>query len=280
MKNVLGIIASPRRMGNSELLVKVISQNIPERHGLHLLRLSDFNIKPCRACYLCLFKKERCILKDDLYTIVDAFVQADGIILAVPTYFLGPNAILKRLLDRGLAFYAFIEQLWDKPSVGIGIAGIQGKEGYTHLGIESFLHLTMMKIKRTDILYGALPGELVTSHDNIEKARLLGTALFGGPVHPDTPACPLCGSKTFRFLQDNTIRCMLCSNTGTLEAKDNVRFNIQRDNHPLFLTKEDALRHREWLRNEVKRFADSREELKTRTLPYRNIGEWIKPVRE
>ena len=59
MKNVLGIIASPRRMGNSEILVKEISSNIPEPHRLNLLRLSDFNIKPCRACYLCLFKKER-----------------------------------------------------------------------------------------------------------------------------------------------------------------------------------------------------------------------------
>ena len=277
MKNVLGIIASPRRLGNSEILVKEISRNVPEPHRLNLLRLSDFNIKPCRACYLCLFKKERCVQRDDLYTVIDALVEADGLILAAPTYFLGPNASLKRLLDRGLAFYAFIEQLWDKPAVGAGIAGIDGKGGYTHLGLQSFLRLTMTQVKHTAMFHGALPGELLTSDENMEKARLLGTALFGRQQQEEKPTCPLCGGDTFRFLPDGKVRCMLCSNTGTMEFEDKPVFNIQKDDHPLFLTKEDALRHREWLRDEVKRYVNSREDLKNGAALYRDIGEWIKP---
>ena len=73
---------------------------------------------------------------------------------------------------------------------------------------------------------------------------------------------------------------MLCSNTGTMRFDGKPAFHIQKDDHPLFLTREDALRHREWLRDEVKRYADSREELRNRTLLYRGIGEWIKPERE
>ena len=59
MKTVLGIVASPRRLGNCEIMAKEISRQIPQPHELKLLRLSDFHIKPCRGCYLCLFKKQR-----------------------------------------------------------------------------------------------------------------------------------------------------------------------------------------------------------------------------
>jgi len=45
MKKVLGIIASPRRLGNCEIMVKEISGHIPEPHELNLLRLSDFDSK-------------------------------------------------------------------------------------------------------------------------------------------------------------------------------------------------------------------------------------------
>ncbi len=130
MKNILGIIGSPRKLGNSEIMIKEISRNISEPHELKLLRLTDFNIGSCRGCYSCLFKEERCVIKDDLYTIDDAMCAADAIILAAPTYFLSANASLKRFVDRSFALYASIDRLFGTPSVGICIAGIPGKEGH------------------------------------------------------------------------------------------------------------------------------------------------------
>ncbi len=127
MKTVLGIIGSPRRLGNSEIMVKEISRQIPEPHRLRLLRLADFTIGPCRGCYACLFKEEQCIQKDDLAALQEAILAADALILAAPTYFLGINGALKQVVDRGLAFYTHIERLWGKPSVGVCIAGIHGK---------------------------------------------------------------------------------------------------------------------------------------------------------
>ena len=93
MIKILGIIGSPRKLGNSEIMIKEISRNISEPHELVLLRLTDFNIGSCRGCYNCLFKEERCVLDDDLYTVVDAMCAADAIILAAPTYFLGVNTM-------------------------------------------------------------------------------------------------------------------------------------------------------------------------------------------
>jgi multimeric flavodoxin WrbA len=49
MKKVLGIIGSPRKMGNSEIMIKEISRNIADPHELTLLRLADFNIGACCA---------------------------------------------------------------------------------------------------------------------------------------------------------------------------------------------------------------------------------------
>ena len=137
--NILGIICSPRSPGNCELIVKEISRRIPVPHELKLTRLPKLNIQPCQGCYRCLFKEQRCWIKDDLNPVLDDMSWADALIVAVPTYFLGPNACLKLLLDRGLSFYGRAESLWGKPAVGIGIAGIDGKEGYTLLGIQNFL---------------------------------------------------------------------------------------------------------------------------------------------
>jgi hypothetical protein len=66
----------------------------------------------------------------------EGIVDADALILAAPTYFLGANAVPKLIVDRGLAFYAHIERLWEKPSVGVCIAGIPGKEGHGLLPVE------------------------------------------------------------------------------------------------------------------------------------------------
>ncbi len=127
MKTFLTLIASPRKNGNCELAVKELDKHISEQHQLTFLRLSDFKIKPCKACFKCLFGKMNCSIKDDLLVIIKAMIDEDAIVLSVPTYFLGANSELKTLLDRGLAFYKFAEHIWGKPAVGIGITGLEEK---------------------------------------------------------------------------------------------------------------------------------------------------------
>lgn len=278
MKKILGIMASPRKMGNSEIMIKEIGNHISVPHELQLLRLSDFDIRPCRACYQCLFKKEQCVIKDDLNRVLEAVVSADGLIVAAPTYFLGANALLKLFLDRGLSFYAYIQKMWGKPSVGVGIAGIEGKEGCTLLNVQSFLKLLMTDVKMTGIIYGALPGEIFLNESNKEIAAAMGKALFGDPLETKASSCPLCGGDTFRFLGGSRVRCMLCSNSGTIETgEDGPVFKIEKEKHELFLSKAEALEHGEWLRQMKGRFLDQRKALKEVSLPYRKGWDWIKP---
>ena len=88
MKKILGIIGSPRKLGNCEIMVKEISRQITTPHQLSLIRLIDFEILPCKGCYACLFKEKKCVQDDDLNTILDSIVKADALIVSTPTYFL------------------------------------------------------------------------------------------------------------------------------------------------------------------------------------------------
>lgn len=278
MKKVLGIVGSPRKLGNCEIIIKEISRHITIPHELTLLRLSDFNILPCRGCYACLFKEEKCIQNDDFQLVLNAILETDALIVAAPTYFLGANAGLKVLLDRGLALSGHIEKLWGKPAVGIGVAGIHGKEGYTLLAIESFLKLLLAENKHSAICYGALPGEVFLDQRNIETAGSLAEALFSPPSGRSLLGCPLCGGDTFRFLGKDRVHCMLCSNPGTIDMQTGSPvFNIHKSEHELFLSKEEALRHREWLQQMKARYLEQKTKLKEITQAYRESGAWIRP---
>jgi hypothetical protein len=219
MKQILGIICSPRKLGNNEIAVKEISRRIREPHTLKLLRISDFNLRLCKGCYLCLFKGH-CVLKDDLPVIIDAFCRADAFIVSAPAYCLGANASLKVLADRALAFSGRVKEIWSKPAVGLSIAGLEGKEGFTKLNVDSFMRLFLMRVKASEILYAALPGEISIRDENSIILDRLANALAGDPVDPSEPRCPLCNGDTFRFLGDNRVRCMLCSNEGTVVTAD------------------------------------------------------------
>jgi multimeric flavodoxin WrbA len=278
MKKVLGIISSPRKGGNCEVMVKEISRQIPEPHELLLFRLHDFNILPCKGCYRCLTKKKKCILNDDLGMVMKAIVEADALIVTAPTYCQGANASLKRLLDRFFPFYTQIEALWGKPAVGVGIAGIKGKEGHTLIDIQTFLKFFLTDIKACQIVYGALPGEIFLNNENYTTAEALASALFGLPSEKKTSVCPVCGGDTFRFLGNHKVRCMLCSNSGTMNMALNApEFEITESDHELFLTKEAVIEHRDWLVGMVERFGESKDQLKEIYMSYSEGGTWIKP---
>ena len=279
-KTLLGIVGSPRKFGNSELFVKELFGQLPSGWELKLIRLPELNIRPCLACYQCLFGEMKCPQKDDFQLALDALMEADAYVVAVPTYLLGPNACLKRFLDRGLSFYGQLDRLWGKPAVGVAIAGIEGMEGYTKLCVDSFIKLTLGDLRGSAVVYGALPGEIFLENGGKETAKRLARTLVEGkePADPSVPACPLCGGDTFRFMGDGTLRCMLCSSSGRYGWDEN-RLQIETFpmEHAFFLTYEDVVRHAEWLRGMKEKFLERRKELKAVTQGYTQTGTWVRP---
>jgi multimeric flavodoxin WrbA len=139
VKTLLGIVASPRKLGNSELFVKELYRQLSGLWKLKLLRLPELDIKPCRGCYRCLCGEMMCPQKDDFHLAMETLIQSDAYAVAAPTYFLGAHASLKCFLDRGLSLYNNVDKLWGKPAVGVAIAGNKGMEGWTKLAIENSL---------------------------------------------------------------------------------------------------------------------------------------------
>lgn len=273
MKRVLALIGSPRNLGNCELMVKEISRHIPEAHELRLLRLTDFELRPCSGCYACLFREEGCVIDDDLSLVLDEILAADAYIVAAPAYFLGSNAVLKRLLDRALSFYAHAEKLWGRPAVALGVAGMADREGYTQLGLESFLKLLLADIKDSRLLYAALPGEIFYGEENKVVAAEMGAALFGERRQNSAPSCPVCGGSTFRFLGADRVRCMLCSNPGSVSLVAGApRFAVEAGEHEMFTSLEAVLAHREWLKGMKERFLRERKKLKEVATAYLEDG--------
>ena len=279
MKNLLAVIGSPRKLGNCEIAAKMISRQITEPHTLHLLRLADFDIRLCTGCYACLLKDE-CILGDDLPQVLEAFARADAFIIAAPTYCLGANASLKVLADRILAFYSRSTQIWGKPAIGVGVAGIEGKEGSSKLNIDAFMRLFQMHIKASDILYGAMPGEVALNEANKPWIKRAAAALFSDPLVDEAPRCPLFDGDTFRFYPNNRIRCMLCSNEGRMDHKNGrPLFHVEPSTHELLLSQEDALNHGKWLKHMKEKFKGDKTRLKEIAIEFAELGSWIRPGR-
>jgi len=97
---VIGIVGSPRKNGNTELLTKHTLKAISEEGlGTELIQLAGMEIKPCTACMACK-EKEICSIKDDLFSLYLRMKEAEGIILASPVYYGSATALIKALMER------------------------------------------------------------------------------------------------------------------------------------------------------------------------------------
>lgn len=277
MKKILCIIGSPRSFGNCEILIKEISKHIEVEHELSLLRLSDFELKSCNGCYQCLFEEMTCNIKDDLYHIINAMTYADAMIVAIPTYFFKANSSLHNLMDRGLALYRDADNLWNKPVIGIGVSGIEGKEGSTLLDIERFFKVIQAEVKETTIMNGRLPGDIFLNESNIRKAKDLAKRLFTTSAKKEF-SCSLCGGDTFRFLSPTEVKCMLCSHSGKLKTvNEKLSLEMEEVNDGILLNREQAIEHLEWLREMKKDYMAKRIDLKKVKANYIGDWKWIKP---
>lgn len=98
---VLGISTSPRRDGNSDLLLRQALSGAQQAGSVvEYLRLCDYRIEGCRECYNC-SATGVCSTKDDYQPILDRMLEADRLILATPVFFMTVSAQAKLLIDRG-----------------------------------------------------------------------------------------------------------------------------------------------------------------------------------
>ncbi len=102
----IAFLGSPRKDGNTELLLKEAIRGVEETSGgdVAIFNLNLMNIKPCQDCGGC-EKTGECILDDDMMKIYPEIRTADRIIFASPIFFFGLSAQSKAMIDRCQSFW-------------------------------------------------------------------------------------------------------------------------------------------------------------------------------
>ena len=103
---VLGIAGSPRRGGNTDLLLAEVLKGAASLEAeVKTIILNDLKITPCQHCDAC-FEAGRCKYQDDMQMVYQELEQADRIVLASPLHFMGVTAQMKAMIDRCQALWA------------------------------------------------------------------------------------------------------------------------------------------------------------------------------
>jgi multimeric flavodoxin WrbA len=109
---VLGIVASPRQGGNTEIMVEeALGVAVAAGAETEIFLVHDKEIKGCDACGAC-FRTGKCSIKDDMRQLYPLMEAADAIIFGSPVYFHGVTAQAKAIMDRTFCY------LRDRPLKG------------------------------------------------------------------------------------------------------------------------------------------------------------------
>lgn len=103
---VLCVAGSPRRQGNSDLLLDALVAGVREAGGTPVLLVArDAGVGFCRGCNAC-SKDGHCIQRDGMDSVYAEIDAAAAIAVATPVFFATVPAVLKTLLDRCQPYWA------------------------------------------------------------------------------------------------------------------------------------------------------------------------------
>lgn len=233
---VLALVASPRRLGNCEIIAREILGALPEGTERTMIRLTELKIETCRACYACLPAGKNCVIADDLAFLLAKVREADAVVIVSPCYFLGSHTTLKLIGDRLISVLNEGPQYAGKRCVAATVYGIPGWEGYGREAVLSFARFLHLNVVDDMLVQAANPGEAARP-EVLARARELAVQLSGVPANagsgggetaaPEEIRCTGCGGGLFRLSAAGSVRCAVCGATGTLNSEGDgcaVRF--------------------------------------------------------
>ena len=105
MKRILAIHGSPRKQGNSALLLQSFLDGA-RKHTPHIEEINphELNLEQCRGCLRCNVLKRCSISGDDWETTSASILASDVLVLSSPIYFHHLPAPVKTMIDRFRSF--------------------------------------------------------------------------------------------------------------------------------------------------------------------------------
>ncbi|MEM2154555.1 MAG: flavodoxin family protein [Nitrososphaeria archaeon] len=171
---VIGISSSPRRGGNTEILVLESLKGASLLGAeTNFLRLSDLNINPCCGCQSCV-KDGVCIIEDDMQIVYRNLIEADGIIIGSPVYFWSVSALAKIFMDRTYALRYPTRKLRGKVGGAIAVAAHRGCSHTLSTINNFFLHHKMIVIGLGVSGYASQEGDVRKDERAVQESREMG----------------------------------------------------------------------------------------------------------
>jgi multimeric flavodoxin WrbA len=177
---VIAFNGSARKDGNTAIMIKQVFGEL-EQEGIEteMIQFSGQKIRGCIACYKCFENKDqRCSVKTDIVNdCIEKMLQADGIILASPTYFADVSAELKALIDRaGLVAKANKDMFARK--VGAAVVAVR-RGGSIHAfdSMNHFFLISQMIIPGScywNMGFGLEKGEVEKDDEGFQTMQILG----------------------------------------------------------------------------------------------------------
>lgn len=196
---VLGVSASPRREGNSELLLRSALAGAEQADAtVEFTRLCDYRLEACSECYKCSSTGD-CPVKDDYRSILDKILAADRLIFATPVFFMTVSAQAKVLIDRGQCLWVrqtiLHQPLFDPPrdrrGILLAVGGSRSRKQFecVRQPIKScFKYLEVDYVGSLCINQVDEKGAILKRPDALEQASRLGGLLAESRVqYPEKP---------------------------------------------------------------------------------------------
>jgi multimeric flavodoxin WrbA len=182
MTDILGVVGSPRKNGNTHILVSKILDGASEKGAtVETIFLDDLEIRECDGCHAC-WKGKECAKKDDMNDIYPRIIESDVIIFGTPVYWYGPTALMKLFIDRFVYFNCPENRAKTRGKAAVIAVPFEEEDPDTIALLElffekCFLYLEMDFVGKIIAPGVGWKGEILEKEDLLEDAYKLGMRL-------------------------------------------------------------------------------------------------------
>jgi multimeric flavodoxin WrbA len=175
---VVAFNGSPRSDGNTSILIRHVLDEL-ENEGIatELVGIGGRTIRGCTDCRKCFENRDRrCVFDDDIVNdCIEKMIDADGIILGSPVYFLDVTAEMKALIDRAGIVSRANGGLFRRKVATAAVAVRRSGANHTVDTILHFLLYSGMTIPGTPVIgVGKEIGDVLKDEEGLMRARGAG----------------------------------------------------------------------------------------------------------
>lgn len=177
---VVAFNGSARKDGNTAILVTTLLKELKkEKIETELVQLAGKKIRGCTACGKCFINRDKqCVIGNDIVNeCIEKMLDADGIILASPTYFADVSTEMKALIDRA-GFVAKANDDMFRRKVGAAVVAVR-RGGAIHAfdTMNHFFFISQMVVPGSsywNVGIGHEPGDVKGDEEGLSTMKTLG----------------------------------------------------------------------------------------------------------